>query len=53
MLACGLAAVPRPAQAADTIDFPIYSRTIFFLPVWIADQEGFPKDEGLTIKPLD
>jgi NitT/TauT family transport system substrate-binding protein len=48
-LASGLAIVPRAARAADTIEFPIYSRTIFFLPVWIADQQGFFKDEGLTI----
>jgi ABC-type nitrate/sulfonate/bicarbonate transport system substrate-binding protein len=43
------AAVPQPARAADTIDFPIYSRTIFFLPLWIADKQGFLKDEGITI----
>ena len=47
-----LALVPlasRAAAAAETIDFPIYSRTIFFLPVWIADQHGFFADEGLTL----
>ena len=47
--ACGITLAPRPARAADTIDFPIYSRTIFFLPVWIADRQGFFKDEGITI----
>jgi NitT/TauT family transport system substrate-binding protein len=39
----------QPACAADAIEFPIYSRTIFFLPVWIADREGFFKDEGVSI----
>jgi len=45
---CG-ALVPLPARAAETIDWPIYSRTIFFLPLWIADKEGFLKDEGLSV----
>jgi ABC-type nitrate/sulfonate/bicarbonate transport system substrate-binding protein len=48
-LAWAPAFAPRAARAADTIDFPIYSRTIFFLPVWIAAQQGFFKDEGITI----
>ena len=48
-LLCGGAMAPPPARAAETIDFPIYSRTIFFLPLWIADKEGFLKDEGLTV----
>jgi ABC-type nitrate/sulfonate/bicarbonate transport system substrate-binding protein len=48
-LGCGLAFAPQPARAADTIDFPIYSRTIFFLPLWIADKQGFLKDEDITI----
>jgi ABC-type nitrate/sulfonate/bicarbonate transport system substrate-binding protein len=47
-LLCG-ALVPLSARAAETIDWPIYSRTIFFLPLWIADKEGFLKDEGLTV----
>jgi ABC-type nitrate/sulfonate/bicarbonate transport system substrate-binding protein len=45
----GGAVVPQPARGAETIDFPIYSRTIFFLPLWIADKQGFLKDEGLTV----
>jgi ABC-type nitrate/sulfonate/bicarbonate transport system substrate-binding protein len=40
---------PRAARAAETIEFPIYSRTIFFLPVWIADKQGFFKDENITL----
>jgi len=43
------ALVPHAARAAETIDWPIYSRTIFFLPLWIADKEGFLKDEGLAV----
>ena len=34
---------------AETIDFPIYARTIFFLPLWIADKQGFFKAEGIDI----
>ena len=34
---------------AETIDFPIYSRTIFFLPLWIADKQGFFKAENIDI----
>lgn len=48
-LVAGMTFVPRAASAADTIDFPIYSRTIFFLPLWIADKQGFLKEEGITI----
>lgn len=48
-LICGMALVPRAAGAAETIEFPIYSRTIFFLPVWIADKLGYLKDEGIAI----
>jgi len=40
---------PCSVRAAEMIDWPIYSRTIFFLPLWIADKEGFLKDEGLTV----
>lgn len=41
---------PDPSsRAPQVIDMPIYSRTIFFLPLWIADQQGFFRDEALQI----
>ncbi len=48
LLGAGVLA-PVSVRAADTVDWPIYSRTIFFLPLWIADKEGFLNDEGLTV----
>lgn len=40
---CGVAA------RAETLAFPVYSRTIFFLPVWVAERKGFFREEGITI----
>lgn len=38
-----------PAAAAETLVFPIYSRTLFFLPVWLAVRQGYFRDEGLEL----
>jgi len=37
----------RPAHAADVIHVANVSRTLFSLPLWIAQRRGFMKDEGL------
>ena len=37
----------RPAQAADVLQVANVSRTLFSLPLWVAQRQGFMKDEGL------
>jgi ABC-type nitrate/sulfonate/bicarbonate transport system substrate-binding protein len=44
-----LAGLPRAAAAADAVGVGMISRTLFYLPLWCANQAGFMKDEGLEI----
>jgi ABC-type nitrate/sulfonate/bicarbonate transport system substrate-binding protein len=37
-----------PAFAAH-VKVAIVSRTVFFMPLWVADQKGFPKQEGIDV----
>ena len=41
-----------PAARAQTtmLGVPVVSRTIFYLPAWTADKQGFFKQEGLDVK---
>jgi ABC-type nitrate/sulfonate/bicarbonate transport system substrate-binding protein len=39
-----------PAQAQTTLRVPVVSRTIFYLPAWTAERQGFFKQEGLDVK---
>lgn len=41
------AAAPSPAFAADKIHVANVSRTLFSLPLWIAQRKGFMQDEGI------
>jgi NitT/TauT family transport system substrate-binding protein len=43
-------ALPAAAQAQTTLRVPVVSRTIFYLPAWTAEREGFFKQEGLDVK---
>src|SRR5262245_12438847 len=45
-----LVLVPLPAQAQTTLRVPVVSRTIFYLPAWTAERQGFFKQEGLDVK---
>src|SRR5215510_10183912 len=36
-----------PARAADTVHVANVSRTLFSLPLWVAQHRGFMKEEGL------
>src|ERR1700704_3702795 len=51
-LAVAIAAlVVSPAvQAETTLRVPVVSRTIFYLPAWTAEQQGFFRQEGLDVK---
>ena len=38
---------PTPSGAADVVNVANVSRTLFSLPLWVAQRQGFMKDEGL------
>jgi ABC-type nitrate/sulfonate/bicarbonate transport system substrate-binding protein len=46
-LACMLVS---SARAETTLRVPMVSRTIFYLPAWTAEQQGFFKEAGLDVK---
>jgi NitT/TauT family transport system substrate-binding protein len=48
VLAVFLAPVAAPAET--TLRVPVVSRTIFYLPAWTAEKQGFFKQEGLDVK---
>ncbi len=39
-----------PARAETTINMAVVSRTVFYLPAWMAEKQGFFKAEGLDVK---
>lgn len=41
---------PAIAQSQTTLRVPVVSRTVFYLPAWTAEKQGFFKDEGLDVK---
>src|SRR5215468_466428 len=45
-----LVLLPPPVQAETTLRVPVVSRTIFYLPAWTAEKQGFFKQEGLDVK---
>ena len=40
----------RSRSAQTTLRVPVVSRTVFYLPAWTAEKQGFFKDEGLDVK---
>lgn len=50
----GLTALSNTASA-ETVSVAIVSRTVFYVPLWVAHKKGFFKDEGLdtSIKVFD
>jgi len=46
----GVAAAPAPAHAADTIKLAAITRTVFYVPLWVAMHRGFMADEGLDLQ---
>jgi ABC-type nitrate/sulfonate/bicarbonate transport system substrate-binding protein len=47
-LVCMFAATESGAQT--TINMAVVSRTVFYLPAWMAERKGFFKDEGLDVR---
>src|ERR1700693_2228149 len=45
-----LAAAPLPAAAADAIKLAAITRTVFYVPLWVAMHRGFLTDEGLDVQ---
>jgi ABC-type nitrate/sulfonate/bicarbonate transport system substrate-binding protein len=41
---------PSMVHAETTLRVPMVSRTIFYLPAWTAEKQGFFKQEGLDVK---
>jgi len=44
-----LFATPSLVKAETTINMAVVSRTVFYLPAWMAEKQGFFKAEGLNI----
>jgi NitT/TauT family transport system substrate-binding protein len=48
--AVAVALVPTPADAQTTLNMAVVSRTVFYLPAWMAEKQGFFKQEGLDVR---
>jgi NitT/TauT family transport system substrate-binding protein len=53
-LSCAAALVfavtPSPSRAETVINMAVVSRTVFYLPAWMAEKQGFFKAEGLDVR---
>ena len=45
-----LLTMPALAQAQTTLRVPVVSRTVFYMPAWTAEKQGFFKEAGLDVK---
>ncbi len=45
-----LAMMPGAARAETTLNMAVVSRTVFYLPAWMAEKQGFFKAEGLDVR---
>ena len=50
LFAAGLAFAATPVKAETALRIGVVSRTIFYLPAWTAEQQGFFKAEGIAPK---
>jgi ABC-type nitrate/sulfonate/bicarbonate transport system substrate-binding protein len=48
--ALALLLAPLPSRAETVLQVGVVSRTIFYLPIWTAIQQGFFKQEGLDVQ---
>jgi len=44
------AVTPSPSRAETVINMAVVSRTVFYLPAWMAEKQGFFKTEGLDVR---
>ena len=47
--AIAVAAAPVAAQAETALNMAVVSRTVFYLPAWVAQKQGFFKAAGLDV----
>ena len=47
--AIAIAAAPVAAQAETALNMAVVSRTVFYLPAWVAQKQGFFKAAGLDV----
>ena len=47
MMGIGVSLLATPAPAADVVNVANVSRTLFSLPLWVAQHRGFMKDAGI------
>lgn len=47
--AIALAAAPSAARAQTALNMAVVSRTVFYLPAWVAQKQGFFKAAGLDV----
>ncbi|MGA7790030.1 MAG: ABC transporter substrate-binding protein [Xanthobacteraceae bacterium] len=47
--AIAVAAMPATASAQTTLNMAVVSRTVFYLPAWVAQKQGFFKAAGLDV----
>jgi NitT/TauT family transport system substrate-binding protein len=45
-----LAMMPGAAGAQTTLNMAVVSRTVFYLPAWMAEKQGFFKAEGVDVR---
>src|ERR1700736_3600865 len=45
-----MAGMPLPASATDTVKLAAITRTVFYVPLWVAMHRGFLTDEGLDVQ---
>src|SRR5258708_25071325 len=45
-----MAGLSLPASAADTVKLAAITRTVFYVPLWVAMHRGFLTDEGLDVQ---
>lgn len=45
-----VAAAPAPAIAADTVKLAAITRTVFYVPLWVAMHRGFLTNQGLDVQ---
>ena len=49
-IAIAIAIVPAASRAETTLNMAVVSRTVFYLPAWMAEKKGFFKAEGLDVR---
>jgi NitT/TauT family transport system substrate-binding protein len=49
-VSCAAVLALSPARAETVLNMAVVSRTVFYLPAWMAEKQGFFKQEGLDVR---